>query len=1103
MHFRHISNNKLKIIIDPDFEVYLKNCKQHLLYTPKDVSPQFLKWLQRCHDVFDRERYFDERDLNEEKKWNNNVSIFKRMNIDKEGETVSIVADSKKGIKLAGNSKGRKRQKGDVYGQIVHFVVQANLPSDVGTYFGNAQICYKRCPVETFGEQIEKINSDQVLSFLETHNFNLKKLEMPESLLKQMIEEGPHRLMIYAVPLPSRVDPKEHGVDNLHVVTLGTKYFKFACQIFNGQSPPKAMTSLPYLEKKLSVQLQLIDRNTKKVVPLKGGVATDLYAYDAFENDDVMITEEETDVSTAHYCFHSFVFDKLGKYTLDFRVLEGKREILERKVDVEVVPHRVYDIELKVDSDRCSIDDYLPLMVVRLVDEEGNSVAWTGRFKAKITAAHLQCVYDGMDRSLFSLEKEEEGTFMFETLWKLKRAIPKQPFLSADKPSEKTVQFKLEVFEAIDSLPLGKPKLFSLRISPGNPVKLVPMMDDDFLVCENGQCIDELRFVILDTWGQRTAPEKDEDWIGSLGEGPCTMTSPPDITSLGILVFRKIEVVLSNTNTMNHEVQVLQTILLAGEKFETVQCKLKVKVVQPLPTASAIKVFHESVAIEDQITVPAGGVLSSLTYALVDESDCVIPQHDALFARKYSGVSCSWVPKKNWRSTSTEGDLPDYVAPNSFEAEGDEMEVVCQLTGVSLKKTITVRIEAGAPTKWSFLGKHLKTVLCGEVIDFISKAQGVYLADANDLQVKTEVSTKPILTARWEGFEIRIPMIKREGIEGLIYDIDPGFAFDSWPTPGSVLELEVADVEAQFVPETCQVPVLSGLPRVLKITCPSLGLEDALSQSILINRETTVDRLTFTLFDACSNPANVALVSSLQYLVRIHRNNDNLVKKSYKSSPIDLSFSFQQHKGSSLDMWEIECGVEWKLKKERNSIDPVVFTCNYIQLHGVEQILLLTEGKESSIILRKGDALPVLQIMVVTEDKKPFTPDLASFHFEIVFDSNHKMQERIDFYDIYNEPCLEESMGHYLLNPKNIPLKAGIYMIEAQYKELRPQYLSNPSLSGICLIEYLAGAPSMVIVADDQTESLLTNLVASTSSVNRSNRTLAENIFMVIAGDIT
>ena len=27
-----------------------------------------------------------------------------------------------------------------------------------------------------------------------------------------------------------------------------------------------------------------------------------------------------------HYCFHSFLFYKLGNYTLDFRVLEGKRE---------------------------------------------------------------------------------------------------------------------------------------------------------------------------------------------------------------------------------------------------------------------------------------------------------------------------------------------------------------------------------------------------------------------------------------------------------------------------------------------------------------------------------------------------------------------------------------------------------------------------------------------------------------------------------------------------------------------------------------------------------------------------------------------------------
>ena len=1080
----------------------MKNCKQHLLSTPKDLSPRFLKWLQRCHELFDRERYFDKRDWSEEKLLNDNVSIFKRMNIDMEGKTVSIEADSNKRIKLAGNSKGKKRQQGDIYGRILYFVVQANLPNDVGTYFGNAQIFYQRCPVEIFGEQIEKINSDQMLSFLETRNF--KNIEMPESVLKHMIAEAPNRMVVYAVPTPSRVDPVEHDIENFRVVTLGTKFFKFACQVLNNQSVPKAISALPYSEKKITVQLQLVYWNTEKVVPLKGGVATDLYAFDAVENDDAMITEE-TDLSTAHYCFHNFVFDKLGKFTLDFRAYEGKREIMERKIAIEVVPHRVQDIELKIDSStKCSINNFLPLMVVRLIDSEGKSVNWSGRFKAKITAAaaQLRCVYDGMDQSSFLQEDHEEGMILFESLWVLERVNPKQPFLSADKPTEKSVRFKLEIFEAVDSLLLGKPKEFSLRICPGYPVKLVPMIEEVMLECQAGQCIDELRFAILDAWGQRTAPERDDEWAGSLGDGPCSLKSPPDITSQGVLVFRKLEVLRSESMTDDEEA--LQIITLSGgDKFKTVICQLKIKVVPPLPIASAIKVFHESLAIEDQITVTAGGLLSNLMYALVDESERVIPQNEALFTGKYSGVSCSWMPKKKWRSTNTEGDLPDYVAPNSLDVEVDDLEVMCQLTGVSLKRTITVRIEAGPPTKWSVLGKQLKSVLCGELNDFISKIQGVYLADANDIQVKTDVSTKPILTARCDTLEVHIPLIKRPGIEGSIYDIDPTFTFDLWPKPGSVLELEVTDVDEQFLPESKQVPVLAGLPRVLKISCPSLGLDGAMSQSILTNRETAVDRLTFSLFDSCGNPANIALVSSMQYLVRIHRNNDNLVKKSYKASPVDLSFSFQRQGGSTLDMLQIECGVEWKLKKERNSVDPVIFTCNYVPLRGVERIQLLTEHDKTSITLRKGDSLPALRLMVVTEDMKPFIPDLASFHFEIVFDPMHRMQALMDLTDVYNEPCFEESIGQFILHPKNYPRRAGVYIIEAKYKELRPKYLSNPTLSGVCRIECLAGAPCFVLTADDHTEISLTNLVVSSSSANRSARTIAENICMVIAGENT
>jgi hypothetical protein len=66
--FTHISNNKLRLQVDPDLETWLeKKFKEKAASCVTNVDGTFSKWLQECHSNYDRDFQFNERDLEREK----------------------------------------------------------------------------------------------------------------------------------------------------------------------------------------------------------------------------------------------------------------------------------------------------------------------------------------------------------------------------------------------------------------------------------------------------------------------------------------------------------------------------------------------------------------------------------------------------------------------------------------------------------------------------------------------------------------------------------------------------------------------------------------------------------------------------------------------------------------------------------------------------------------------------------------------------------------------------------------------------------------------------------------------------------------------------
>lgn len=67
--FTHISNNKLRLQADPDFETWLitKAKAKSVTYDTPKIEEAFLKWLRECHLNYDRDFKFDTRDIRREK----------------------------------------------------------------------------------------------------------------------------------------------------------------------------------------------------------------------------------------------------------------------------------------------------------------------------------------------------------------------------------------------------------------------------------------------------------------------------------------------------------------------------------------------------------------------------------------------------------------------------------------------------------------------------------------------------------------------------------------------------------------------------------------------------------------------------------------------------------------------------------------------------------------------------------------------------------------------------------------------------------------------------------------------------------------------------
>lgn len=145
--FHNISNNKLKLTLDPSLEGWLNACKdREILWSPQNTAPKFVKWLQGCHRYFDQEIKLINRNFTLEgesyhkllKQYKNRVppdtkqfSLFQTMIVANCSSKLTAGTIVKLSRNLASSGLAKKKE---IYGNIVAFEVTPMLTASTVCY---------------------------------------------------------------------------------------------------------------------------------------------------------------------------------------------------------------------------------------------------------------------------------------------------------------------------------------------------------------------------------------------------------------------------------------------------------------------------------------------------------------------------------------------------------------------------------------------------------------------------------------------------------------------------------------------------------------------------------------------------------------------------------------------------------------------------------------------------------------------------------------------------------------------------------------------------------------------------------------------------------
>jgi hypothetical protein len=472
----NISNNKLKIQVDPDLDTYINDRVRpdDITYMPKNAVPTFMSWLKACTQFLDKEAYFNNRLFDEEKLCRSqmgsdfNSALFSTLNI---GNDVKLQIGDQ--IKLFTAKDGKKVTKRDyILAEITAFDVdllsmrQGLNPDNIVDYYGRGRVRYLRLPKEMYHPAIAGKKKQDYKELSKADLYDSTKLmvttaaispenyKVNKSELEQLLEGRPEEVELF---LCETSDGKHRPLNPNEEIEIEASmpYYKLGVRILNTNGrycvyrPGNKGTSKDMYK----ASIFLTKRGNGQDVVHAYGSHADYWCYDKAAKGDVKeakadsLHEKDTKKVKGHPLISFYgknkrkgeeymptlTFDTIGSFDL---VVEVETSVGGDQIDncyttypikVKSQPVSYFDVEWMPDSDGAcplSLDHELgsPLPNFKLVfkDKEGNIATGDHGMYLRVNITSKDCVAcvvnNGVpdENPLYILEEADNGCFVFE-----------------------------------------------------------------------------------------------------------------------------------------------------------------------------------------------------------------------------------------------------------------------------------------------------------------------------------------------------------------------------------------------------------------------------------------------------------------------------------------------------------------------------------------------------------------------------------------------------------------------------------------------------------------------------------------------------------------
>lgn len=1093
--FDHISNNKLKLLVAPDFNTWInsKEVQEKSLLTPKDAGKRFTEFMKKCA-FLDREFEFSGRVRREGAGYEDDHSYFEKVRYNRQP-----AVDFKAGDKVKWKDG---KDKFEISGQVVDFVVDRQLPPGQDNFCGTGSFRYLLLPEDIMG----KAQCTETLATL-CHAENIATCRYSDQDDDRFRQQLP--VSIHVARQVAEADPAIFDIiDQRSEYVAGAASYNLYFQLIDADGHPTL--SLPFRgnNKKDRYEVQLVLKD-------EDGDAADLGRQKSvYElNKEEETTVRGNNIADVYYKFKNVKITMPGEHKLVVKVLtkvNGKdTAVFDATLLLTVISLVPSSLQLLDNpfARPIQLGNALPPFTLVLEDSGRGRALYAGTVKVTASADsdRLRIVAKPSWNGSKDISADDSGAIAFdEGDWTVE-VIPSDEGEPVVRPKGNKLSVQFEVSLASGEITSTQHhKANSLRrsvdltILPGLPGRFALLEPDSTIITvRHGGSLPKLKLVLLDQWGNHCAPKNDQKWQVTLqGEGMVAamqvdMRTGNDEVRLPLTWSNDAQTMDSSQCDQPYQLllvsndpDIAQLVQPFSLRFVIVQSRLPTK----------LQILHNGLPLGNEVEATAGSVLTNLSFQLLDSRDRVMTDIADLLEGHKSHMEYTWAQvrrgKRKKEQISLDCALQDIKVPKKAEPS-EQYELDVTIGDIDLSCTFVISVQPGAPHGLKIL--HAigldEGLRVQDSSDLHSKLLGLCCVDEHDnilsiLPQHIVGSAEIILNAEdseqggMQVLELAVGSVEggliSEDLTGRhfqAYTLLPEAALSNIFHPNSRVRIS-ASAGDTFLREAEPLiaVVVAGTPCKLLLSSNALRIPDPSERHVVqVAHFTQFDDITLLLVDSTGVPASLADLQDIS--LKVSKDGEQVAYRPEQLSAAKCCFALTPdlktlfaRSESDMEVEEersavLRFSVSFRMKGELHRLPDVLLTCRAVRCDDVTEIKVdflmqpsqqggLAVGRESSkytMQLVAGTAFPDLQLTAVTDNGAPLKHCLKDFKFKFKAADNKKLQ----FADIFTS-TLTEGDAELLVVPnesahaESLRHRAGESELRITYYEGRSEYADLP-----------------------------------------------------------